>query len=105
MTGLAPEPADRALARLLAGGLDDTATPATPAVRELVDFTCPSCFDTGFACEDHPQPPWEGVHGPTALHPEHGGIGMPCPTCCDPIPQDGTRSITDAFTPRHLRST
>ncbi len=87
MTGRAPEPAE----------------PATPAGRERADFACPNCRDTGYACEDHPELPWEGVHGSTALHPEHGGAGMPCPTCCDPIPQDGTRSITDAFTPRHLR--
>ena len=38
MTGLAPEPADRAIARLLAGGLDDwhdtTATVTTPVTIE-----------------------------------------------------------------------
>jgi hypothetical protein len=28
------------------------------------------------------------------------GAGIPCPTCCDPIPEDGTRSIGDAFTPQ-----
>jgi hypothetical protein len=95
MTAVAPEPAARAVARVLAGGLADTRIPATPV--------CGNCLDTGYACEDHPELPWEGVYGPTALHPEHGGIGMPCPTCCDPIPQDGTARITDAFTPRHLR--
>lgn len=38
MTGLAPEPVDRAIARILAGGLDDwrdiTATVATPVTIE-----------------------------------------------------------------------
>lgn len=97
MSRLAPEPADRAIARVLAGGLDDTAIPATPV--------CGECLGTGYACEDHPESPWEGVHGPTPLHSEHGGAGMPCPSCCDPVPQDGTHSISEAFTPRHLRNT
>lgn len=92
MSDPTPERPDRAIA----GGLNDTPTPATPV--------CGNCLDTGYACEDHPELPWEGAHGPTALHPEHGGTGMPCPTCCDPIPQDGTHSITEAFTPRHLRA-
>jgi len=96
VTGLAPEPVDRAIARILAGGLDEP-TPGTPV--------CANCRDTGYACEDHPQLPWAGVHGPTPLHGEHGGAVMPCPACCDPIPTDGTHSITDAFTPRHLRTT
>jgi len=96
VTGLAPEPVDRAIARILAGGLSDIPTPVTPVCRD--------CLDTGYACEDHPQFPWEGVHGPTPLHGEHGGAGMPCPTCCDPIPQDGTHAVSDAFTPRHLRN-
>ncbi len=72
---------------------------------DWANLVCRTCRNTGFACEDHPQLPWEGAHGPTALHPEHGGAGMPCPACCDPIPQDGTRAICDAFTPRHLRTT
>jgi hypothetical protein len=103
MTGLDPEPADRAVARILAGGQPDITEPATLARSELADCACLACADTGHACEDHPDFPWEGIHGPTALHPEHGGLGIPCPACCDPIPADGQHSISDAFTPRHLR--
>jgi hypothetical protein len=96
VTGVAPEPADRAIARVLAGGLADTRTPTTPV--------CANCLDTGYACEAHPGKAWDGMAGP---HPDacncEGEAGMPCTTCCDPAPEDGTASITDAFTPRHLR--
>lgn len=95
MTGISPERADHAIATLLAAGLAGIRTPATPVCRE--------CLDTGHVCEDHPAFPWEGVYGSSAFHAEHGGIGMPCLACCDPIPTDGTGSIADAFTPRHLR--
>jgi hypothetical protein len=89
MTGVAPEPADRAVARVLAGGL------AEPPV-------CPACLNEGIVCENHPDRPWEG----TAAPPDGCGCGagMPCPACCDPAPQDGAASIADAFTPRHLRT-
>jgi hypothetical protein len=95
MNGIAPEPADRAVALILAAGPGDIRMPATP--------TCRECLDTGHVCEDHPSFPWEGIHGSSAFHAEHGGAGMPCPVCCDPVPANGTGSITDAFTPRHLR--
>lgn len=65
---------------------------------------CPNCLNTGHVCENHSDRPWDGVDlddDPRACH--CGGAGMPCPTCCDEIPQDGTHSIRDAFTPRHLR--
>jgi len=97
MSGVAPERTDKAVARVLAGGLAGTRTPATPA--------CPNCLDSGYACEAHPGKPWDGMTGP---HPDACGCeceaGMPCPTCCDPVPMDGTRSITDAFVPRRLRT-
>jgi hypothetical protein len=60
---------------------------------------CLSCLDGGYVCEDHPEFPWEGMHGTVEGRAEHGGIGMPCPACCSPVPADGTRAITDAFTP------
>jgi hypothetical protein len=60
---------------------------------------CPRCLDEGFVCEDHPDFPWEGEWGTVEGHAEHGGIGMPCPRCCSPIPEDGTTSIVMAFTP------
>lgn len=37
--------------------------------------------------------PWEGLHGTVEGHAAHGGIGMPCPACCPPVPQDGRHSI------------
>lgn len=64
---------------------------------------CAHCRDEGHVCEDHPDQPWEGTFGPVDGHPEHGGAGMPCPVCCSPIPQDGSRSIGDAFVPDRLR--
>lgn len=64
-----------------------------PAVR------CPSCLDGGHVCEDHPDMPWEGLWGTVEGHREHGGAGMPCPSCCSDIPQDGRHSITEAFVP------
>lgn len=57
---------------------------------------CLHCLDGGHVCEDHPQFPWEvTVEG----HPANCGAGMPCPYCCSPIPEDGTHSIAEAFTP------
>jgi hypothetical protein len=55
-------------------------------------------------CEDHPEAPWEGVHGTVEGHAEHGGIGMPCPACCSPVPEDGTRDIAEAFIPDWQRA-
>jgi hypothetical protein len=43
--------------------------------------------------------PWEGIWGTVEGHAEHGAAGMPCPACCSPIPEDGTHSIAEAFTP------
>jgi hypothetical protein len=65
---------------------------------------CPCCLDDGHVCEDHPSAPWEGIHGTVEGHREHGAAGMPCLACCSDIPQDGTVSITDAFTPDWRRT-
>lgn len=65
---------------------------------------CPYCLDHGFVCEDHPEFPWEGTYGPVDGHAEHGGIGMPCPACCSPIPEDGTHDIAEAFMPDWQRA-
>lgn len=72
---------------------------------------CSNCADTGTVCENHPDRPWgamcchEGSFGSGLC--EHGacgcGAGEPCPACCTPIPEDGTGSITDAFTPDWIR--
>lgn len=43
--------------------------------------------------------PWEGLHGTVEGHAEHGGTGMPCPACCPPVTEDGTRPVAEAFTP------
>jgi hypothetical protein len=43
--------------------------------------------------------PWEGIHGTVEGHAEHGGIGMPCPACCSPVPDDGTHPVAEAFIP------
>jgi hypothetical protein len=60
---------------------------------------CSSCADTGHACEDHPDRPWGGITDD--INGCHcGGAGVPCPACCDPIPEDGSTSIGAAFTPR-----
>jgi hypothetical protein len=48
--------------------------------------------------------PWEGIHGTVEGHVEHGGAGMPCPACCSPVPEDGTRSIAEAFVPNRRRA-
>jgi len=81
-----------------------TRTPATPAPGHVQGIRCPHCLDDGHVCEDHPEFPWEGLHGTVEGHAEHGGIGMPCPYCCSPIPEDGTRSITEAFVPDWKRA-
>jgi hypothetical protein len=48
-------------------------------------------------CEDHPEfPAFITVEGHSG---DCGGAGMPCPACCSPIPEDGTRSIAEAFIP------
>jgi hypothetical protein len=60
---------------------------------------CTRCLDDGMVCEDHPGMPWEGLHGTVEGHAEHGGIGMPCPVCCSPVPADGTHPIGEAFVP------
>jgi hypothetical protein len=91
MAGVAPEPAPLAIARVLAGGL------AGPPA-------CPACLNEGIVCENHPDRPWEGTAAPPVGCGCGCGAGMPCPACCDPVPTDGTGSITDAFVPRHLRT-
>lgn len=60
---------------------------------------CRYCDDTGHVCEDHPNQPW-GPMSAAANACSCGGAGMPCRACCSPIPQDGSFSIGDAFTPR-----
>jgi hypothetical protein len=64
---------------------------------------CLHCLDEGIVCEAHPQFPWEiTVEGHRADCYEPAG--MPCPACCSPIPQDGTRSIAEAFVPDWQRT-
>ena len=63
---------------------------------------CLRCLDDGMVCEDHPGYPWDvTVEGHSA---DCGAAGMPCPSCCSPIPEDGTRSIAEAFTPDWKRA-
>lgn len=94
----------------------DIAKPETSIPCEVPAFRCTSCRDTGHVCECHPGRSWGGVccdgPRPPASRPEvlceHGachcgGAGMPCPACCSPIPEDGTHSITEAFTPDWMR--
>jgi hypothetical protein len=76
-------------------------------------YDCARCGDTAHVCEDHPARPWGGLccGGPAGPGPDGdgavlcqhgachcGGAGEPCGSCCSPVPADGTRSITDAFT-------
>lgn len=64
---------------------------------------CWRCLDDGMVCEEHPEYPVG-----TALKGHSGrncGIGIPCPDCCSPVPQDGTHSAAEAFTPDWLRGT
>lgn len=59
---------------------------------------CMHCLDDGLVCENHPEFPWEvTVEGHRADC--YGAAGMPCPFCCSPVPEDGTHSIAEAFTP------
>lgn len=60
---------------------------------------CRVCADSGHVCEEHPDLPWGGVVGAGC----RCGAGMPCPSCCSPIPEDGTRSAVEAFVPDRLR--
>lgn len=64
----------------------------------MAEYRCGTCQDTGTVCENDPGQPWEIA---TAFHdPDKcGGAGMPCPACCSPVPEDGTVSISLAFTP------
>jgi hypothetical protein len=78
--------------------LDEEVAPAAVPPR------CLYCLDDGMVCEDHPGMPWEGIWGTVEGHAEHGGIGMPCPACCSPIPEDGTHSIAEAFAPDWKRA-
>lgn len=70
----------------------------------LALYRCPHCLDDGTVCEAHPDFPL-GV----AVQGHSGrdcGIGIPCPHCCTPVPQDGTHPIAEAFIPdwkRHGR--
>lgn len=66
---------------------------------------CLHCFDTGMVCEEHPEFPWEDHSGPVEGHAHCGEGGMSCPACCSEIPQDGTASIAEAFTPAWKRAT
>lgn len=64
---------------------------------------CKSCLDTGYVCGNHPTAPWIPEVGviPGACG---CGAGTPCPTCCSPLPLDGTGSITLAFVPDKYRN-
>jgi hypothetical protein len=81
-------------------------------MNDLVVDPCSNCSDTGHVCEEHPDRPWggiccdEAVRGVDCAHGACGcgAPGMPCPTCCDSIPLDGSESIIAAFTPRHMRT-
>ena len=64
----------------------------------MSDLLCTNCEDTGHVCEAHPYLPWGGICDSRAAC-NCGGAGMPCPSCCIEIPQDGTHSITRAFVP------
>ncbi len=82
----------------------------------MTRIACLNCNDTGHVCENHPGSPWGHLccDGPVLLAPlvgtcihgacHCGGAGMPCRTCCDPIPEDGTAPIGAAFVPRHLQA-
>ncbi len=83
--------------------LCDTDEPATPAPQDVPAARCPACVDDGIVCEDHPDKPWEGIHGSVEGHAEHGGVGMPCPACCSPLAEDGTHPIVEAFIPEWRR--
>lgn len=65
---------------------------------------CAHCLDTGHVCEDHPAYPWAGLSGTVEGHADCGAAGMPCRACCSPVPEDGTRSITEVFTPDWQRT-
>jgi hypothetical protein len=95
-------------------GDPDSGNPGTPATGDVPASRCQSCQDTGHVCEEHPDRLWGGMccdaagRGAAAAC-EHGACGcgapgMPCPACCSPVPEDGRRSITDAFVPDWMRS-
>lgn len=83
---------------------------AGAVTRRTVDFVCMACgtitqicrhcLNGGHVCENHPEHPWAGEVGGEECC---GGPGMPCPSCCDSIPMDGSHRIGEAFTPRHVR--
>jgi hypothetical protein len=74
----------------------DIARPAPGATRDVQAPRCRHCLDDGMVCEDHPEFPFGvTVEG----HRSSCGAGMPRPACCSPIPEDGTHSIAEAFTP------
>lgn len=57
--------------------------------------TCRRCAGCGHVCENHPRRPWAEMS-------DHDqacgcGAGMPCPECCESVPQDGKHSILEAF--------
>lgn len=74
---------------------------ASMAQTRAVLVRCQRCFDSGYVCENHPDHPWAGI---VAVEECCGGAGMPCPACCSPIAEDGTRSIAEAFVPDRLRT-
>lgn len=65
--------------------------------EQAVTMKCLTCDDTGHVCENHPDKQWPDDC--------ECGAGMPCPNCCDPIPQDGLHDIEEAFRPGKPRRT
>ena len=93
MTGLAPEPADRAIARVLAGGLTDTPTSIAAALTEVLNRAVASgtCvipyidigdghFEVLYSIEGGPRttPCW-GIEYDTATGQWHATEGDPPP--------------------------
>lgn len=81
-------------------------------VAEAPASRCRRCAGTGHTCENHPDMPWGGLccdapAGARACRSgacHCGGAGIPCAACCAPVPEDGTRSISEAFIPRLKRA-
>ncbi len=71
---------------------------------------CRTCHDGGYVCESHPELPW--ADAPDTPHTNQvtcdcacacGGAGMPCPSCCSPIPENRNVSVRWAYVPDRFR--